>query len=137
MKQGPALAAMFATLPLAGIAQTPMTGDEFDAYVTGNTITYGRDGSVHATAEFLPGRKYRFAFGDYPCVEGYWYEAGNQICTVDEEQLFPSDGTPECFLFFTDREGLRGRYMGDGGSDSDMIEIGKIDGPLSCSAAGV
>jgi hypothetical protein len=130
----PALLAALVALPAA--AETPMTGAEFETYVTGNTMTYGREDDVHGTMDYLPGRRYRWAFGDDPCVDGYWYEKGNQICSVDETDMYSTDGSPECFLFFEDPDGLHARFMGEGGSDNDMIHVRKIDGPLWCPDAG-
>jgi hypothetical protein len=126
--------ALAAALPAK--AEAPMTGADFEAYVTGHTMTYGRDGFAYAREEYLPGRRLRFAFGNDRCVEGYWYEAGDQICTVFEEPLTSNSETLACFLYFQSPEGLKARYMNDGGDVTDVIEVRKIEGPLSCPAVG-
>ena len=69
------LALIAALLPLPAFAQTPMTAAEFDAYATGKTLTYARDGAVWGAEQYLPDRKVVWAFTAEEC-HNYFINAG-------------------------------------------------------------
>lgn len=128
-----ALLAVFA-LPLA--AQDidlglPMTAAEFDAYVTGRTLTYADNGVIYGTEEYRKDRKVIWAFTEAECREGYWYPQDDQICFVYED---PND--PQCWLFFKSAQGLQAQFMGlSGGTPLSVVQ--QSAGPMSCAGPDV
>lgn len=112
-------------------AETPMTGAEFEAYATGKTLTFSRQGQVYGAEQYLPGRKVRWAFTDDECREGTWYEASDLICFVYEY-----DSTPQCWTFWLDAAGLNARFQGDA-PGSDLTEVAKSTQPLLCAGPDV
>jgi hypothetical protein len=132
----PALFGLFALLALPATAQetdlgVPMSGAEFEAYVTGRTLTYADQGVIYGTEEYRKDRKVRWAFTKDECRLGYWYEAGEQICFVYED---PND--PQCWLFFKGAKGLQAQFMGVGGGAS-LSEVEQSAGPMSCAGPDV
>lgn len=132
----PALFALFALLALPVLAQDtdlglPMTAAEFDAYVTGRTLTYADGGTVYGTEEYRKDQKVIWAFTQAECREGYWYPEGEQICFVYED---PND--PQCWLFFKGPRGLQAQFMGLGGGAA-LSEVEQSAGPMSCAGPEV
>ncbi len=108
------------------IAETPLSGAEFDAYTQGKTLYFNSGGTSYGVEEYLPGRKVRWSFLDGRCKEGDWYTSGSEICFRYE------DGTgPQCWTFFRDAGGLRARFQGDSDS-SDLYEARQSDEPMLC-----
>ncbi len=105
-----------ALLPLPALAETPMSGAEFEAYATGKTLTYAFNGGVFGTEEYLPGRTVRWAFTEDVCQFGRWYEKETQICF-----LYEDDPDEQCWQFFNTPTGLRAQYM-DGGTQLSEVE---------------
>ena len=65
----PALLGLCALIALPLAAQDlglPVTGPEFDAYVTGRTLTYAAAGQIYGTEAYLPGRRVIWAFTQAP-----------------------------------------------------------------------
>ncbi len=121
-----------ALLPLPGLAEDmPITAAEFDAYVTGRTLTYAVGGVVYGTEQYKAGRKVIWAFTEDECREGHWYEKDQQICFVYED---PND--PQCWLFYTGTNGLTARFIGDDEA-SELSEVAQSPGPLSCAGPDV
>ena len=127
------LAATFAVIvtPGALLAETPLTGPEFDANTTGDTITYDYGNGLFGTEEYLPGGQVRWAFDGDLCIYGEWYQAEDQICFVYE-----TDPTPACWLYFLEDGKIRGRYMGEGGG-WEILESSRDGGPLPCAGPDV
>ena len=123
------LALAFACLPLTALAQTPMTGAEFDAYATGKTLTYAYDGMIFGTEEYLPGRQVRWAFTKDICQFGKWYEKETAICFV-----YDHDMEEQCWQFFMTDAGLRALFM-DGGTE--LSEVAQTDKGLGCPGPDV
>jgi len=115
----------------AARAETPLSGAEFEANTTGEIITYDYGGGLFGTEEYLPGRSVRWAFDGDLCIYGEWYQAGDQICFVYE-----NDPTPACWLYFLEDGLIRGRYMGDGGG-WEILESTRDGGPLPCAGPDV
>ena len=105
--------------------QTPMTGAEFESYVTGKTLTYASDGFVYGTEQYKAGRKVIWAFTADECREGSWYENGPQICFIYEDPK-----NPQCWLFYKSATGLQADFVGEGGSS--LSEVEQSDGPMAC-----
>ena len=124
----PILLALALLAALPATAQTPMTAEEFEAYVTGRTLTFGLDGQVYGIEEFRPGRRTTWAFMTDECREGRWFPRDDQIC-------FVYDGDPagleHCWIFWQGDGGLNARFMGDG-IGTELYEALNSERPLVC-----
>lgn len=118
-------------LPLPALAETPMTAAEFDAYVTGKTLTYSQFGTIFGIEEYLPGRKVRWAFTEDICQYGTWYEEAGNICFVYEY-----DPTPHCWTFWQEGDGLKALSVNDA-PGSELSEVEQTDQPLACAGPDV
>lgn len=123
------LALALAVLPFVALAETPMTGAEFDAYATGKTLTYAYGGMIFGTEEYLPGRQVRWAFTEDICQFGKWYEKDAAICFV-----YDHDMEEQCWQFFMTPTGLRALFM-DGGTQ--LSEVEQTDVGLGCPGPDV
>ncbi|MCU0907661.1 MAG: hypothetical protein MUF73_09485 [Rhodobacteraceae bacterium] len=121
------------TLPPAvpAAAQSPMTGAEFEAYVTGRTLTFAENGVVYGIEEYLEGRRVRWAFVEDECQEGTWYEAQVEgqpmICFIYDD----APDNEQCWTFFRTVRGLKARFMNDP-SARELYEVEQSDTPLMC-----
>jgi hypothetical protein len=121
------------TLPLAvpAVAQSPMTGAEFESYVTGRTLTFAENGVVYGIEEYLPDRRVRWAFVEDECQEGTWYEAQVEgrpmICFVYD--YAPDD--EQCWTFFRTARGLKARFMNDPEA-RELYEVQQSREPMMC-----
>lgn len=88
-------------MPLACLAETPLTGDAFEALVTGKTMDYLSSGQVFGTEEYLPGRRVRWAFANDECKLGTWYETQGLICF-----LYEGDPEPKCWTLWQEGDEL-------------------------------
>ena len=116
-------------LPLG--AEPTIGAAEFDAYVTGKTLTYAEGGHIFGTEEYLPGRRVRWAFTGDICQYGTWYEENGQICFVYEH-----DPAPQCWTFWQGTNGLRARFAGDP-EGRELTEVQNSDEPLICAGPDV
>jgi hypothetical protein len=124
-------AAILAVLPVAALAQTPMTGDDFDAYVTGKTLTYSQYGTIFGTEEYLPDRRVRWAFTEDLCQYGSWYPQDENICFVYEY-----DPVPHCWTFWKDGDRLMALSVNDA-PGAELSEVEQTDTPLTCQGPDV
>jgi hypothetical protein len=113
------------------VAETPMGAAEFDAYVTGKTLTYAEAGVVFGTEQYLPNRRVRWAFTDDICQFGRWYEQDGRICFV-----YDHDPTPQCWQFWRSDTGLRARFASDQ-EGRELTEVQDSDQPLACAGPEV
>lgn len=125
------LAAALVLTALPAWAQTPMTGAEFESYVTGKTITYTQFGEAYGVEEYLPDRKVRWAFTDTECQYGRWYEQDSSICFV-----YDYDPEPQCWTFWTDAQGLHGLFNGNA-PEAELVEAGQSETGLPCPGPDV
>lgn len=119
--------ALMACLAFPVSAQTPMTAEEFEAYVTGRTLTFGMSGMPYGIEEFHPGRRTTWAFLGEECREGFWFERDAQICFIYEDE-------PErehCWIFWEGDTGLNARFMGEG-EGTELYEVQRSTRPLIC-----
>jgi hypothetical protein len=66
MRAAAVLTALLASaLPV--LAEGPVTADQFEAHVTGKTLTYARGGAIFGIEQYLPGRKVRWQFTADTC----------------------------------------------------------------------
>lgn len=96
-----ALVALLLTPP--AMAETPMTGAEFDAYATGRIMSFGTEGDpTFGVEQYLPGRRVIWSTGNGECRNGVWYESKGDIC-------FRYDGDPEpkCWAIYREETGIR------------------------------
>ncbi|AWD22895.1 hypothetical protein [Fuscovulum blasticum] len=127
-----ALALILALPAVAATADdVPMTGAEFDAYVTGKTLTYSQFGSVFGIEEYLPGRKVRWKFTADDCQYGSWYEKGDLICFVYEY-----DPDEHCWTFWTDGGKLKALSV-DNAPGEELTEVARSPEGLNCPGPDV
>lgn len=89
-------------------AQDLMTAEEFDAYTRGKTLFYGRDGSAYGAEVYHDNRRVEWSFLDGECREGEWYQDGQLICFVYED-----NPDPQCWSFSRGTGGLIARFEND------------------------
>ena len=108
-------------------ARVPMSAAEFEAYTTGKTLSYARQGSAPYGAEqYLPGRRVLWAFNDDECNSGRWHEDLGLICFVYED-----NPTPQCWSFFRDGGRITALFENVEGATA-LYEIGQSNEPLFC-----
>jgi len=110
--------------PLA--AQTPMTGDEFEAYSQGKTLFFRYDDDRYGAEEYLPGRRVRWSFLDGDCKNGEWYEDGQMICFVYED-----NPDPQCWSVYEQGDGLMAMFENDP-TQTTLFQVERTDEPMVC-----
>lgn len=121
------LALFLSALPtLPALAADPMTAEEFDAYVTGKTLTYSQFGSVFGIEEYLPGRKVRWQVVEDDCQYGSWFERDGLICFVYEY-----DPTEHCWTFWREGDGLAALSVNDA-PGAELSEVAQTTDGLNC-----
>ena len=109
-------------------AQDAMTGAEFDAYVTGKTITFRTITNPEFGIErYLSNRRVMWSTFDGTCQYGVWFESKGDIC-------FRYEGDPEhkCWEIYEGPNGLRGVYTTRPNTTIIYEILGRVD-PLICS----
>lgn len=66
----------------------PLSGAEFDAFVTGKAFSYARDGVVFGTETYRAGGRLIWLGADGQCLAGSWIAKAGEICFV-----YDADGT--------------------------------------------
>ncbi len=107
-------------------AAEPMTGPEFEAYVTGKTLYFGQNGEAYGVEEYLEDQRVRWSFLDGNCKDGVWYEDQGMICFVYED-----NPTPQCWSFFREANGLRAIFENDPNATT-LYEAQQNDEPMLC-----
>jgi hypothetical protein len=110
---------------------TPMTASQFDAYSTGQTLSYSLGGQVFGTEVYKPNRKVIWAFTKEECRIGHWYDKGDEICFVYEDP-----NKPQCWQFYARADGMWAQYMGDA-TGAPMSQVSPSKAPLSCAGPNV
>lgn len=118
------LAALCAATP--AVAEPPITADQFEAHVTGKTLTYRQFDSVFGIEEYLPDRKVRWSTAPNECQYGSWYPQGENICFVYEY-----DPTPACWTFWL-RGGALVALSTNAAPGEELHEVAVDDTPLPC-----
>ncbi|APE43003.1 hypothetical protein BOO69_05890 [Sulfitobacter alexandrii] len=95
-------------LALPAAAQDLMTAEEFDAYTRGKTLFYGRGGTAYGAEVYHENRRVVWSFLDGDCREGEWYQDGQLICFVYED-----NPDPQCWSFSRGTGGLIARFEND------------------------
>jgi len=110
------------------LAQEAMNAEEFDAYVTGRTITFRTaTNPSYGVERYLPGRRAMWSAFDGICQFGVWFESKGDIC-------FRYEGDPEhkCWTIYDEPDGLRGVFTTRPNS-TVIFEVPDRDDPLICS----
>lgn len=110
--------------PLA--AQTPMSAEEFEAYVTGKTLYFGSGGTPYGAEQYLDDRRVRWSFLDGQCQDGYWYEDAGLICF-----LYENREDPQCWSFVRNGDGLTALFQDQPGG-TELYEAQQSDEPMLC-----
>ncbi len=108
------------------LAQSPMSGSEFDSYTRGKTLFYGFNGQIYGVERYLPNRRVIWSFLDGNCKEGVWYERADQICFIYEDRL-----DPQCWVFTRSGEGLIAQFEGDPAA-TELYEADEIGEKMVC-----
>ena len=98
--------ALMILLATPAMAQDTMDAADFDAHVTGRTITFlTPDNPSYGIERYMPGRRVMWSSFDGTCQYGVWFESKGQIC-------FRYEGDPEhkCWLMYDEPGGMRGVY---------------------------
>ena len=109
-------------------AQDGMTAAEFEAYVTGRTITFSTPlNPTYGVERYLPGRRVMWSTFDGICKYGVWFESKGDIC-------FRYDDDPEhkCWTIFDEPGGLRGVFT-TRPNTTVIFEVPDREDPLICN----
>ena len=118
---------LFAVLATtAPAAAQPMTADEFEAYVTGKTLYFGRLGEVYGAEIYYENRRVTWSFLDGECKDGYWYNEGRNICFVYEDRP-----DPQCWTFEKGPGGLIASFENNPES-ADLYEAQDLGEEMVC-----
>lgn len=126
-----ALVLALACIAGPALAETPLSAEAFEAYVTGQTITYQQYDYVFGIEEYLPGRQVRWSVAPDLCQYGTWYPEGENICFVYED-----DPTPHCWTFRL-LGGLLTALSTDALPGAELTEIDRNDRGLACPGPDV
>lgn len=85
-----------------------MTAAEFEAYVTGKTLTYSAGGPPYGIEEYRANREVSWRFVEDDCQDGVWYPKGEDICF-----LYENDPEEKCWRFTLGPSGLVARFTSD------------------------
>ncbi|MCR8725321.1 hypothetical protein [Frigidibacter sp. ROC022] len=121
-----ALATILALVLAAPANAEPMSGAEFEAYVTGRTLTYNSGGTAYGIEQYLKNRRVRWAFLGDDCVEGSWYEDQGMICFTYE-----NNEVPQCWTFEKGSNGLIARFQNDPAA-TELYEARQSSEPMIC-----
>lgn len=121
------LVILLSLLPFAALAaERPITAEEFERIVTGKTFSYSNGGLPYGAEEYLDDRRVRWTFLDGECIDGTWYQSGEQICFI-----YDSIPSPQCWYFFERSGRLTARFVGQSEA-TDLFETARQDEPLYC-----
>lgn len=103
-----------------------MSAQEFDEYTRGKTFYFASDGEPYGAEEYLENRRVRWTFLDGACKEGEWFEQGDMICFVYEDQP-----VPQCWSFEISADGLTAQFENDP-NQTVLYEVRRSPEPLMC-----
>lgn len=113
--------------PTLATAQDMLDADSFDALTQGKTFYYSSGGQPYGAEEYLENRRVRWSFLDGQCVEGHWWQEGDQICFVYDER--PDE--PQCWTFWMEGGGLAAQFAGESGGRL-LYEMEQSSKPMLC-----
>lgn len=104
----------------------PMTAAEFETYVTGKTLFYGRSGEAYGAEIYHENRRVTWSFLDGECRDGTWYNDGPLICFVYEDRP-----DPQCWTFEKRAGGLIATFANDPDS-TELYEAQDVGEEMIC-----
>lgn len=107
-------------------AETPLTAEEFEAHVTGKTVTYQQYENAFGIEEYLPDRKVRWSTAPNECQYGSWFPEADKICFVYEY-----NPTPICWTFWM-KGGALVALSETGIAGEELYEVDASDQGLPC-----
>jgi hypothetical protein len=108
-------------------AQDRMTGDQFDAHVTGRTITFRTDTNpAYGIEAYLPGRRVMWSAFDGTCMYGTWHESEGDICFI-----YDDDPAPKCWATYLQEGTMWATFINI--PDGTVIYETDADEPLICN----
>lgn len=122
-----ALLALLLATP--ALAETPLTGDQFEALMTGKTLTFSANGQPYGIEYYAPGRRVVWSLIGGECITGEWYQEGRSICF-----LYENDPEAKCWEVFEDNGGIRAVFMNRPGT-TVLYEMQESE-PLICGGVG-
>jgi hypothetical protein len=108
------------------MAGEPMNGTAFDEYTRGKTLFYAQNGQAYGAEIYLDNRRVKWSFLDGNCKEGTWYEQGEQICFVYED-----NPEPQCWAFHNENGRLIARFENLPGA-TQLYEARDTDQEMIC-----
>ncbi|MCF2904509.1 hypothetical protein L0666_05880 [Octadecabacter sp. CECT 8868] len=124
---------LLSLLAAPALAETPMSGDEFEAMVEGKTLTFSAETAPFGTEYYAPNRRVIWSFVGGECVAGEWYEeahdTGPSICFVYE-----NDEIPKCWLVYDVDGKIRADYVNTPGTT--VLYQAIESEPLVCGGVG-
>lgn len=117
---------LLALWPTCAAAEPPIGAAEFEAHVTGKTVTYGQFGTIFGIEEYLTDRKVRWSVAPNECLYGIWYPSNDDICFVYED-----DPAPACWTFWL-RDGALVALSVDAAPGEELHEVDAGSQPLPC-----
>ena len=112
--------------PLPAAAAEYMSGEAFEAYTRGKTLFFGQNGAPYGAEIYLDNRRVKWSFLDGECKEGQWYEEGEMICFVYED-----DPSPHCWTFQLSGERLIARFENNPAA-TELYEAQDIGEEMIC-----
>ena len=105
-----------------------MTPQAFEAFSTGRTLHFTRDGAPFGAEQYFSGRRSLWRFADGTCEAGVWWDEGNAVCF-----RYGEAAPPQCWHVL-DRPGSFAAVSLEAGSETGfVVELSAIDDtPLSC-----
>ena len=125
------LTAICLLLATTAQAENPISPAEFEALVTGQTLSYGMAGEPFGAEEYLENRRVRWSFLDGHCQNGRWYTQGPQICFVYEDIE-----DHQCWQFYLSNGQIMARFENDP-TATELYETNRMDAPLYCKGPEV
>ncbi|MFN3955496.1 MAG: hypothetical protein ACK4LQ_13670 [Pararhodobacter sp.] len=113
-------------------AEERMSGEAFERYTTGRTLSFSFNGVPYGIEQYLPGRRVLWAFVGDTCQEGIWYERESMICF-----LYDYSPDEQCWSFYRSESGLRAVFEGPDGPSTELYEVERSSQPLTCEGPGV
>lgn len=120
------LALLLTCLAPAAQAQTPMSPEEFDAWSTGKTLDYFRDGQLLGSEAYFPNRTVRDADLGGPCLDGTWHAEGDAVCFI-----YPARDGTHCWTFWRDGAQVFAKPLASAPEDPAQV-VTEATAPLAC-----
>lgn len=114
---------------LPAFADEPLSGAEFEAHVTGKTLTYAQDGVIWGREQYEPGRQVIWAFEGQDCKRGSWTEPEPALICFEYQD---EPGDLECWRFFRRANGLTA--LSDDAPDGlPLAVVEETADPMACT----